>query len=127
MKNLGYNKRRKNEKEGFYRRARDEVINATRQNVESNIQKAELPTQRVYIISSETMYDMVTGEGDVESQIIDEARLMRDILEIAEERLRRIDSPDTEPLEHSSIEERKIVAANAALGALSLNDPASSS
>jgi hypothetical protein len=127
MKNLGYNKRRKNEKEEFYRKARDEVIDATRQNVESNIEKAELPTQRVYIISSETMYDMVTGEGDVESQIIDEARLMRDILEIAEERLRRIDSPDTEPLEHSSIEERKIVAANAALGALSLNDPASSS
>jgi len=127
MKNLGYNKRRKNEKEEFYRKARDEVINATRQNVESNIEKAELPTQRVYIISSETMYDMVTGEGDVESQIIDEARLIRDLLEIAEGRLRRIDSPDTEPLEHSSIEERKIVAANAALGALGLKDPASSS
>jgi len=127
MKNLGYNKRRKNEKEEFYRKARDEVINATRQNVESNIEKAELPTQRVYIISSETMYDMVTGEGDVESQIIDEARLIRDLLEIAEGRLRRIDSPDTEPLEHSSIEERKIAAANAALGALSLKDPASSS
>jgi hypothetical protein len=130
MKTLGYTKRRKAEKAEFYKKAQVEVISATRQNVESNLEKAELPTQRVYIVSSETMYDIVSGEGEHESQIIDEAKLLRDILNLAEEKIRKIDSPSTEPTKCPSIEQRKIDATSAALDTLDtlgLEIPASSS
>ncbi|KAF8242342.1 P-loop containing nucleoside triphosphate hydrolase protein [Wilcoxina mikolae CBS 423.85] len=41
MKTLGYTKRRKAEKAEFYTKAQAEVIIATRQNVESNLEKAD--------------------------------------------------------------------------------------
>jgi hypothetical protein len=99
MKIRGYTKQQKAEKAHFYTNARAEVINATRQNVKSNLQKAGLPMQQVYIISSETMYDMVSGKKNLTSQIIDEAHLLHDLLGVAEERIRTIDSTNTPPIE----------------------------
>jgi hypothetical protein len=127
MKIRGYTKQQKAEKAHFYTNARAEVINATRQNVKSNLQKAELPMQKVYIISSETMYDMVSGKKNLTSQIIDEAHLLHDLLGVAEERIRTIDSTNTPPIERSNQLCKIAAATAAACGTRDLDNPAPSS
>jgi hypothetical protein len=53
MKDLGYTKKRKAEKERFYTKAYAKFVNDTRTNLEDALRSAKLPDQRVYIVSSE--------------------------------------------------------------------------
>lgn len=74
--------------------AREKFIADTRATVEHNLRVADLPDQRVYIISSRTLLT-TTKKRKLSEEIIDELDLMKDILE--EARLRRcveIDASD---------------------------------
>ena len=66
--------------------ARERFIADTRATVEHNLRVADLPDQRVYIISSRTLLTTVK-KRKLSEEIVDELELMKDILE--EARLRR--------------------------------------
>jgi hypothetical protein len=89
MKYLGYTKQRKAEKERFYTEACEMFVNETRDNLEETLISANLPDQRVYIISSENVCNVTKGEQA--EKIIDEERLIRNLIMAAHDR--RYDTP----------------------------------
>jgi hypothetical protein len=70
---------------------------------------------------------MVSGKNNLTSQIIDEAHLLHDLLGVAEERIRTIDSTNTPPIERSNQLYKIAAATAAACGTRDLDNPAPSS
>jgi chemotaxis protein histidine kinase CheA len=68
--------------------AREHFVSATRQNVRENLRGAELPEQRVYIVSNSTMLCATKGNvtTKVAKKIIDEFEFLQDLLEDAYKR-----------------------------------------
>ncbi|KAL4066144.1 interferon-inducible GTPase-domain-containing protein [Scleroderma yunnanense] len=69
--------------------AREKFIEATRENVQANLENANLPDQRVYIVSNDTMSNVVRGKNP---EVIDEVELLTDLLIQAHAR-RKADDP----------------------------------
>ncbi|KAI6156026.1 interferon-inducible GTPase-domain-containing protein [Pisolithus thermaeus] len=71
-------------RESLYRTARERFIADTRANVKRNLQQAELPEQRVYMVSNRTLLSIVRDRSlGFSSKIIDELELIKDILDEA--------------------------------------------
>jgi hypothetical protein len=83
MKDLGYNKGRKAEKKRLYTEACEKFVYDTRRNLEETLRSVNLPDQRVYIISSDTLRKCSLSNGNRAEKIIDEGSLIRDVLEAA--------------------------------------------
>jgi hypothetical protein len=62
--------------------AREHFVSVTRQNVRENLRGAELPEQRVYIVSNSTMLSATKGNVTTRmaKKIIDEFEFLRDLL-----------------------------------------------
>ena len=74
----------------LYKAARKQFIEETRKNVRANLEDANLPDQRVYIVSNTTMLSVVLNK--VPKKSIDEADLLNDLLNEAYSR--RFTRPD---------------------------------
>ncbi|KAI6152516.1 hypothetical protein BKA82DRAFT_4351773 [Pisolithus tinctorius] len=61
----------------FYKVAREKYISETRQSVKNNLTEANLPDQRVYIVSNKTLSGVVKDRGP--KRIIDEVELLTDL------------------------------------------------
>lgn len=68
-----------------YAKARDDYIADARKSINSNLKKAGLPSQMVYIVSKDSLRTLVKGEK-VSKDIIDEVKLNNDLLRVAHER-----------------------------------------
>jgi hypothetical protein len=112
MKDLGYTKERKAEKERFYTDACEMFVNDTRRNLEETLLSADLPDQRVYIISSETLCKLADGKNA--EKVIDEDELIRDVLQAAYDR--RYGAPQETPAKHTQIMEKCVAVAAQAIG-----------
>ncbi|KAF8184018.1 P-loop containing nucleoside triphosphate hydrolase protein [Mycena galopus ATCC 62051] len=68
--------------------AREHFVSATRQNVRENLRSADLPEQRVYIISDLTILSATKGNvtSKMAQKIIDEFEFLRDLLGDADSR-----------------------------------------
>ncbi|KAI6040398.1 P-loop containing nucleoside triphosphate hydrolase protein [Pisolithus marmoratus] len=81
MKEMGYDSDNENDnlgmRDGLYREARQHFIDETRKNVKSNLEDANLPGRRVYIVANDTLLSIVKGEAP--RKAIDEVELLRDI------------------------------------------------
>ncbi|OAX38889.1 hypothetical protein K503DRAFT_770025 [Rhizopogon vinicolor AM-OR11-026] len=62
----------------LYKTARKQFIEQTRQSVKENLEKTNMPYQRVYIISDETMLGVVKGKQPKEA--IDEFELLNNLI-----------------------------------------------
>ncbi|KAJ7023518.1 hypothetical protein C8F04DRAFT_1213270 [Mycena alexandri] len=62
--------------------AREHLVSATWQNVRDNLRGANLPEQRVYIVSNSTMFSVTKGNVTTKmaKKIIDEFEFLRDLL-----------------------------------------------
>ncbi|KAF9236960.1 interferon-inducible GTPase-domain-containing protein [Melanogaster broomeanus] len=69
----------------LYKTAREDYITETRTNVKRNLEEANLPDQRVYIVSNEVLFTIVKSQT-LPNKIIDELELMRDLLSEAHSR-----------------------------------------
>ncbi|KAI5995044.1 interferon-inducible GTPase-domain-containing protein [Pisolithus albus] len=69
----------------LYTQAREQFVTATRASVQRNLKDANLPDQKVYIISSRSLLTVTKG-GKLSPEIIDELELMKDLLEEARSR-----------------------------------------
>ncbi|KIK28085.1 hypothetical protein PISMIDRAFT_673775 [Pisolithus microcarpus 441] len=69
----------------MYVRAREQFVTATRATVQRNLQDANLPDQKVYIVSSRSLLTITKGRK-LSPEIIDEFDLMEDLLEEARSR-----------------------------------------
>lgn len=76
------NRSRRNE---LYSSAREQYITETRATVRRNLQDANLPDQRVYIVANSTMVSTVR-EQKLSEKTIDELELMRDLFKEAQSR-----------------------------------------
>ncbi|KAI6027918.1 interferon-inducible GTPase-domain-containing protein [Pisolithus microcarpus] len=71
-------------RESLYRTARKRFIADTRANVKRNLKQAELPDQRVYMVSNRTLLSIVRDRSlGFSYKIIDELELIKDILDEA--------------------------------------------
>ena len=74
----------------YQRRALQLLIDATRKNLEDNLQKAELNKHDVFIVSSSVIFSLVNGKALKKNPPppppIDESRLMESILKTAHSR-----------------------------------------
>ncbi|KAI6045808.1 interferon-inducible GTPase-domain-containing protein, partial [Pisolithus marmoratus] len=70
----------------FRQVARDQYISETRQNVENNLAEANLPDQRVYIVSKWTLLAAVKDQGP-RGTVIDEIELLTNLYNVAFSRL----------------------------------------
>lgn len=61
----------------IFRKAQQKLIDETRQAVKANLEKAKLPDQRVYIISSGTVFGIVNNQKP--KRTIDELELLKDL------------------------------------------------
>ncbi|KAI6034847.1 interferon-inducible GTPase-domain-containing protein [Pisolithus orientalis] len=82
MKEMGYDSDDKHGNAGLrdrlYSEARQHFIGETRKNVKSNLEGANLPNRRVYIVSNDALLSIVKGEAP--KKAIDETELLRDIV-----------------------------------------------
>ncbi|KAI6152518.1 interferon-inducible GTPase-domain-containing protein [Pisolithus tinctorius] len=82
MKEMGYNSDDEDSDPGsrnrLYGEARQHFIDETRRNVRSNLENANLPDRRVYIVSNDTLLSVIRGETP--RRAIDEIELRRDIV-----------------------------------------------
>ncbi|KAI6040375.1 interferon-inducible GTPase-domain-containing protein [Pisolithus marmoratus] len=62
----------------LYQEARQHFIEETRENIKSNLENANLPDRRVYIVSNDTLLSIVKGRSP--KKAIDEVELVRDIV-----------------------------------------------
>lgn len=69
----------------LYSSAREQYITETRATVRCNLQEANLPDQRVYIVSNSTMVSTVRDQK-LSEKTIDELELMRDLFREAQSR-----------------------------------------
>ena len=68
----------------YQKRARQLLIDATRKNLEDNLELAELNKHDVFIVSAGVIFSMVTGKGHKKTTpAIDETRLMEAFLRMA--------------------------------------------
>ena len=92
MQDLGYDENDDSEPEdeydGYQARARQILIDSTRENLEINLEKAELAKHDVFIVSESVIYSRVTGKWNKKDTQtpIDEARLVETLLKIAHSR-----------------------------------------
>ncbi|KAF8193170.1 hypothetical protein K438DRAFT_1761880 [Mycena galopus ATCC 62051] len=68
--------------------AREHFVSATRQNVRDNLRVADLPEQRVYIVSNLTMLTVTKGTVTTKmaKKVIDEFEFVQDLLRDAYQR-----------------------------------------
>ena len=72
----------------YQRRARQLLIDATRKNLDDNLEMAKLDKHDVFIVSSNVIFSLVTGKGHRKTApAIDETRLMENVLKMAYTRL----------------------------------------
>ncbi|KAG2135730.1 interferon-inducible GTPase-domain-containing protein [Suillus bovinus] len=95
-------------KKKLYQTARQEFIEQTRQSVKDNLENADMPDQRVYIVSNKTMIDVMSNTtifgllGRKQAKAIDETELLNDLIREAQARRGSRDAED------------QVMAANAA-------------
>ncbi|KAI6034699.1 P-loop containing nucleoside triphosphate hydrolase protein [Pisolithus microcarpus] len=79
MKDMGYDPDEEDadNREQFYRVAREQYVSETRQSVKNNLAEANLPDQRVYIVSNKTLFGAVKDKGP--KRMIDEVELLTDL------------------------------------------------
>ncbi|KAG9317854.1 interferon-inducible GTPase-domain-containing protein [Chiua virens] len=78
MQEMGYDSDGELEtKEGMYKAARDQFIAETHRSVRENLLQAQLPDQRVYIVSHKVMLGIVRDKSP--KRTIDELDLLRDL------------------------------------------------
>ncbi|KIJ58128.1 hypothetical protein HYDPIDRAFT_64303, partial [Hydnomerulius pinastri MD-312] len=79
MKDKGYDSDEDDDgkREQLYKAARDQFIAETRQSVKQNLAEAELPDQRVYIVSNKTLLGIVLDKAP--KKAIDEVELLSDL------------------------------------------------
>lgn len=94
MKDMGYDseddEEDENRKKKLYRTARQQFIEQTRHSVKDNLENANMPNQRVYIVSNETMLGVVKEKRP--KKVIDEIELLNDLLGEAQTRRERRDA-----------------------------------
>ncbi|KAG9317834.1 P-loop containing nucleoside triphosphate hydrolase protein [Chiua virens] len=83
MMDMGYDSERDGEEDAerrnqLYKAAKKQFIEKTRENVKSNLEVANLPNQRVYIVSSNTLLHAVLNE--MPNNAIDEVDLLNNLL-----------------------------------------------
>ncbi|KAL4076413.1 P-loop containing nucleoside triphosphate hydrolase protein [Scleroderma citrinum] len=93
MRDMGYDSDEEDEDDPgrrtrLYKAARKQYIEATRKNVQANLEDANLPDQRVYIVSNDTMLNIVKGKGP--KKAIDELVLLTDLFTQAHARRGRL-------------------------------------
>ncbi|KAF8833000.1 P-loop containing nucleoside triphosphate hydrolase protein [Paxillus ammoniavirescens] len=86
MLEMGYDNDDNNaDREALDAEAREEYIAETRANIKQNLAEANLPDQRVYMVSNSVLLSIVKGQT-LPPKIIDELELMRDLLGAAHSR-----------------------------------------
>jgi hypothetical protein len=91
MHDIGYDENDDDAEDDFVdyqKRARQLLIDATRKNLEENLEKAELLNKHeVFIVSSSIIFSLVSGKGIKKTTLaIDEVSLMENILKMAHTR-----------------------------------------
>ena len=90
MQDAGYDKNdedAKDDYDDYQRRARQYLIDATRKNLEGNLEKAKLNKHDVFIVSSSVIFSLVAAKTlEKTTPTIDESRLMESILNMAHAR-----------------------------------------
>ncbi|KAI6119546.1 interferon-inducible GTPase-domain-containing protein [Pisolithus croceorrhizus] len=81
---------------GFYKAARKQYIEETRRSVKANLENSNLPDQRVYLVSNDTMLSCVTTQRPPK-KVIDEIELLSDIFAqvVSRRSLRKHDAPSS--------------------------------
>jgi chemotaxis protein histidine kinase CheA len=90
MKDMGYDSdddESGDQKKRLYQAARQQFIQQTRQSVKDNLENANMPDQRVYIVSNEPMLGVVKEKRL--KKVIDEIELMNDLIGEAQTRRAR--------------------------------------
>ncbi|KAI6097549.1 hypothetical protein F5141DRAFT_1149349 [Pisolithus sp. B1] len=99
MREMGYDSDDENSdpelRDRLYREARQQFIEATRRDVRSNLERANLPDGRVYIISNNTLLSVIKEE--IPRRAIDEVELRRDIVNQALARRGIVNNARTTP------------------------------
>ncbi|KAG2354815.1 interferon-inducible GTPase-domain-containing protein [Suillus spraguei] len=93
MKDMGYDSdddESEDQKKKLYQDARQQFIQQTRQSVKDNLKSANMPDQRVYIVSNEPMLGVVKEKRP--KKIIDEIELLNDLIGEAQTRRARRDA-----------------------------------
>ena len=94
MRDMGYDsdddEDDEDRKKKLYRTARQQFIEQTRRSVKDNLENANIPDQRVYIISNETMLGVVKEKRP--KKVIDEIQLLNDLVGEAQIRRSRRDA-----------------------------------
>ena len=87
MHDIGYDENDDDTDEDFddyQRRARQLLIDATRKNLEDNLEKVGLNKHDVFLVSGSVIFSLVTAtKGHKTTPAIDEARLMESMLMMA--------------------------------------------
>ena len=90
MQDLGYDENDDDADDNldhYQGRARKILIDTTRNNLETNLEKAELTKRDVFIVSGSVIYSLITEKARKKTTpAIDEARLLETILKIAHAR-----------------------------------------
>jgi uncharacterized protein YnzC (UPF0291/DUF896 family) len=68
----------------YHHAARQELIQQTRKSVKDNLEDANIPDQKVYIVSNETMFGVVKEKRP--KNVIDEIELLNDLIWAAQTR-----------------------------------------
>ncbi|KAG1805676.1 immunity-related GTPases-like protein, partial [Suillus subaureus] len=93
MKDIGYDSdddESGDKKKKLYQAARQQFIQQTRQSVKDNLENANMPDQRVYVISNEPMLGVVKDKRS--KKVIDEIELLNDLIGEAQIRRARRDA-----------------------------------
>jgi GTP-binding protein EngB required for normal cell division len=93
MKDMGYDSdddESEDQKKRLYQAAREQFIQQTRQSVKDNLENANMPNQRVYIVSNEPMLGVVKEKRP--KKVIDEIELLNDLIGEAQTRRARRDA-----------------------------------
>jgi hypothetical protein len=87
MRDSGYDENDDNADDDFDShqvRARQLLIDTTRHNLKTNLEKAKLANREVFIVSSSAIYSLITGKVNKKKTLpIDEAHLIDNVLKIA--------------------------------------------
>ena len=96
MQDLGYDENDEYADDDHYEdcqaQARQLLIDSTKNNLEKNLEKAELPKHDVFIVSSPVIYSLITGKRNKKPEI-DEVRLVEADLKRAHERRNGTQAP----------------------------------
>ncbi|KAG2343602.1 hypothetical protein BDR05DRAFT_867963, partial [Suillus weaverae] len=87
MKDMGYDsddEESEDQKKKLYQTARQQFIQQTRQSVKDNLENANMPDQRVYIVSNEPMLRVLKEKRL--KKVIDEVELLNDLIWAAQTR-----------------------------------------